>query len=308
MPDAVPVVLPEPEVPQAARAAVQAIARTYFIICLVPFRSSGAGVVPAPLITLPGSSCGRKYQPPGMRVGPGAALLYAVSYAHASAQASPGRWCDIHLQSFRRRRVAHAVPRMDVRSFHPTAMASNQYRIAVLVGSIRKDSFNRQLALAVAKMAPQEFSFEHCAIHDLPLYNQDDDANQAEPVRRLKSEITRAQGVLFVTPEYNRSVPGVLKNAIDHASRPYGQSAFAGKAAGMIGISVGAIGTAMAQQHLRNMLAYLDMPTLGQPEAFVQNKEGLLLPDGGIGIESTRKFLQGWVDKYVAWVKIHAKM
>ncbi|NUO73619.1 MAG: NAD(P)H-dependent oxidoreductase, partial [Frateuria sp.] len=103
-------------------------------------------------------------------------------------------------------------------------MASNQYRIAVIVGSIRKDSFNRKLALAIAKMAPQEFSFEHCAIHDLPLYNQDDDANQAEPVRRLKNEISKAQGVLFVTPEYNRSVPGVLKNAIDHASRPYGQS------------------------------------------------------------------------------------
>jgi len=195
-----------------------------------------------------------------------------------------------------------------VRFFIRLAMATNQYRIAVLVGSIRKDSFNQKLALALAKMAPQEFSFEHCAIHDLPLYNQDDDGHQAEPVRRLKNEISKAQGVLFVPPEYNRSVPGVLKNAIDHASRPYGQSAFAGKAAGIIGISVGAIGTAMAQQHLRNTLAYLDMPTLGQPEAFVQNKEGLLLPDGGIGVESTRKFLQGWVDKYVAWVKIHAKV
>jgi chromate reductase len=185
---------------------------------------------------------------------------------------------------------------------------SNRYRIAVLVGSIRKDSFNKKLALALARMAPPEFSFEHCAIHDLPLYNQDDDGNQAEPVRRLKNEISNAQGVLFVTPEYNRSVPGVLKNAIDHASRPYGQSAFAGKPAGIIGISVGAIGTAIAQQHLRVTLGYLDMPTLGQPEAFVQNKEGLLADNGEIGIESTRKFLQGWVDKYVAWVKIHAKV
>jgi len=187
-------------------------------------------------------------------------------------------------------------------------MANNRYRIAVLVGSLRQDSFNRRLALALARMAPSDFSFEHCVIGDLPLYNQDDDAHQAEPVRRLKSEISKAQGVLFVTPEYNRSVPGVLKNAIDHASRPYGQSAFAGKPAGIIGISIGALGTSMAQQHLRNMLAYLDMPTLGQPEAFVQNKEGLLLDNGEIGVESTRKFLQGWVDKYVAWVKVHSKM
>ena len=181
-------------------------------------------------------------------------------------------------------------------------MATNQYRIAVLVGSIRKDSFNQKLALALAKMAPQEFSFEHCAIHDLPLYNQDDDGHQAEPVRRLKNEISKAQGVLFVTPEYNRSVPGVLKNAIDHASRPYGQSAWAGKPAGVIGASVGAIGTALSQQHLRNVLAYLDMPTLGQPEAFVHAKEGLFDAEGNIG-EASRAFLQGWVDKYVAWVR-----
>ena len=182
------------------------------------------------------------------------------------------------------------------------------YRIAVIVGSLRRDSFNRQLAGALAQLAPQGFEFVPVRIDDLPLYNQDDDNNPAEPVRRLKTEIAAAQGVLFVTPEYNRSIPGVLKNAIDHASRPYGQSAFAGKAAGIIGISVGAIGTAMAQQHLRNTLAYLDMPTLGQPEAFVQVREGLLADHGEIGIESTRKFLQGWVDKYVAWVKIHAKV
>lgn len=184
----------------------------------------------------------------------------------------------------------------------------NTYRIAVIVGSLRKDSFNQKLALALARMGPSDFSFHNCAIHDLPLYNQDDDAHQAEPVRRLKSEISGAQGVLFVTPEYNRSVPGVLKNAIDHASRPYGQSAFAGKPAGIIGISVGAIGTAIAQQHLRGILGYLDMPTLGQPEAFVQNKEGLLGENGTIGVEGTRKFLQGWVDRYVAWVKQHAKV
>ncbi|MGZ5179765.1 MAG: NADPH-dependent FMN reductase [Ramlibacter sp.] len=182
------------------------------------------------------------------------------------------------------------------------------YRIAVVIGSLRKDSLNRKLALALAGLAPQGFTFEHVRIDDLPLYNQDDDGRPAEVVKRLKSEIAAAQGVLFVTPEYNRSVPGVLKNAIDHASRPYGQSAWAGKPAGVIGVSVGAIGTAIAQQHLRNTLAYLDMPTLGQPEAFIANREGLFDANGGIGIEDTRKFLQTWMDKYTAWVKTHAKM
>jgi chromate reductase len=125
-------------------------------------------------------------------------------------------------------------------------------------------------------------------------------------VKRLKAEIALAQGLLFVTPEYNRSIPGVLKNALDHASRPYGQNAWAGKPAGVIGISVGAIGTSLAQQHLRNVLAYLDVPTLGQPEAFLQNKEGLFDGKGHIGAEDTRKFLQGWMDKYAAWVKQHS--
>jgi chromate reductase len=181
-----------------------------------------------------------------------------------------------------------------------------QTRIAVIVGSLRKDSFNRKLALAIAQLAPSDFTFEHLRIDDLPLYNQDDDGNQAPAVKRLKSEIAASQGLLFVTPEYNRSLPGVLKNAIDNASRPYGQSAWAGKPAGVIGVSVGAIGTAVAQQHLRNVLAYLDVPTLGQPEAFLQNKEGLFDDKGHIAEGGTKKFLQGWVDKYVAWIKSHA--
>jgi len=182
----------------------------------------------------------------------------------------------------------------------------SQTRIAVIVGSLRKDSYNQKLALALAHLAPSDFTFEHLRIDDLPLYNQDDDGNQAPSVKRLKTEIAAAQGLLFVTPEYNRSFPGVLKNAIDHASRPYGQSAWAGKPAGVLGISVGAIGTAVAQQHLRTVLAYLDVPTLGQPEAFLQVKEGLFDDKGHIGNEGTKKFLQGWMDKYVAWVKSHA--
>ena len=181
----------------------------------------------------------------------------------------------------------------------------SQYDIAVVVGSLRRDSFNRKLATAIARLAPPEFSFKQVNIGDLPLYNQDDDATPAEPVRRLKAEITSAKGVIFVTAEYNRSIPGVLKNAIDHASRPYGQSAWAGKPAGVLGASVGAIGTAVAQQHLRNVLAYLDMPTLGQPETFIQVKEGLFDPSGDIG-GGSRKFLQGWMDRYVAWVKQYA--
>lgn len=182
----------------------------------------------------------------------------------------------------------------------------NRYTIAVVVGSLRHESYNRQLAGAVAKLAPSEFSFRQVKIADLPLYNQDDDDDQAAPVKRLKNEIAAAQGVLFVTAEYNRSIPGVLKNAIDHASRPYGHSAWAGKPAGVMGCSIGAPGAAMAQQHLRNVLAYLDMPTLGQPEAFIQVKDGLFDEGGDIGNTDSRTFLQGWMDRYVAWVKKHA--
>ena len=110
-----------------------------------------------------------------------------------------------------------------------------QYQVAVIVGSLRRDSFNRKLASAMARLGPSDFSFKQVQIGDLPLYNQDDDANPAESVKRLKAEITAADGLLFVTAEYNRSIPGVLKNAIDHASRPYGQSAWSGKAAGVLG-------------------------------------------------------------------------
>jgi chromate reductase, NAD(P)H dehydrogenase (quinone) len=178
------------------------------------------------------------------------------------------------------------------------------YKIAVVVGSLRKDSFNRKFAQALVKLAPKDFECREVRIDDLPLYDQDNDANPAPAVQRLKSEIRESDGVIFVTPEYNRSIPGVLKNAIDNASRPYGQSAWAGKPAGVIGVSPGAIGTAMAQQHLRNVLAYLDMPTLNAPEAFIQWKDGLVDANGEIG-EASRKFVQGWMDKYVAWVKTH---
>ncbi len=181
-------------------------------------------------------------------------------------------------------------------------MSPRTTNIAVLVGSLRVDSFNRRLADAVARLAPQDFAFKQPNIGDLPLYNQDDDANPAESVRRFKSAVLSADALLFVTPEYNRSIPGVLKNAIDHASRPYGTNAFAGKPAGIIGISVGAPGTCMAQQHLRNVLAYLDVPLLCQPEVFLHMKEGFFDGEGNIG-DGSRKFMQNWMDKYASLIK-----
>ena len=180
-----------------------------------------------------------------------------------------------------------------------------QTRIAVLVGSLRRESLNCKFADALAKLAPAGVEFAQLHLDDLPAYNQDDDGAPAESVQRLKSEILAAQGLVFVTPEYNRSIPGVLKNAIDHASRPYGQSAWKGKPAAVAGVSIGAAGTALAQQHLRNVLAYLDVPTLGQPEVFIQHKEGLFDADGQFG-EASRKFVQGWLDAYLAFVKRHA--
>ncbi len=176
-------------------------------------------------------------------------------------------------------------------------------QIGYVAGSLRTESFNRKLAQALIRLAPADWHFKELKIGDLPLYNQDDDGDQAPEVQRFKAEIRSVDAVMFVTPEYNRSVPGVLKNALDHASRPYGQSAWAGKPAGIIGCSPGAISTAVAQLHLRTILAYLDMPTLGQPEAYIHVKNGFFDEAGNIADPETRKFLHGWMDKYVAWVK-----
>lgn len=180
----------------------------------------------------------------------------------------------------------------------------NKPVVAVVVGSLRRESFNRRLAAELIRMGGNRLQSQMVEVGDLPLYNQDDDATPAPTVARLREAIRGVDGVLFVTPEYNRSIPGVLKNAIDHGSRPYGQSVWAGKPAGVIGASVGSIGTALAQQHLRNVLAYLDMPTLGQPEAFIHAKEGFFSDDGRVG-EGSRKFLEAWVDAFVRWVEAH---
>lgn len=179
------------------------------------------------------------------------------------------------------------------------------YHIAMIVGSLRQRSINRQLAVAVAQLGPANFSFVTVRIDDLPLYNQDDDAHPGAAVKRMKAEIKNSNGVIFVTPEYNRSIPGVLKNAIDHASRPYGESAWLGKPAGLMGASLGAMGTSMAQQHLRNILACLDVPTLGLPEVFIHAKDGFFDEAGEIN-ETSKAFLQQWMDQYVVWVTHHA--
>lgn len=180
----------------------------------------------------------------------------------------------------------------------------NNIQIALVVGSLRKNSINRQLANAIVKLAPTNISFKFVEIGDLPLYNQDDDEHQAVSVQRMKSDILQCDGVVFVTPEYNRSIPGVLKNALDHGSRPPGQSAWTQKPAAILGISPSPVGTALAQQHLRVVLATLDMPTLGQPEMFLQIKEGFFDQDGAIGAGS-RAFIQTWLKKLTEWVELN---
>lgn len=180
----------------------------------------------------------------------------------------------------------------------------NKYQIAVIVGSLRRESLNRKLADAIVKLAPSEFKFKQLSIAALPLYNQDDDDNPAASVTQLKQELVASHGFIFVTPEYNSDMPGVLKNALDHASRPYGKNAWANKPAGILGASMGPLGTALAQNNLRGVLSYLDVPTMGQPEAYIHVKEGLFDAAGGIGKDSLA-FLQGWMDSYVAWVKAH---
>ena len=176
------------------------------------------------------------------------------------------------------------------------------YRIAYIVGSLSASSVNRILSQALISVAPDELEFFEIGIGDLPLYNRDLDGDYPPEAVALKESLASAHAVLFVTPEYNRSVPGVLKNAIDLASRPYGDSAFAGLPAAVIGASVGAIGTAMAQQHLRNILSYLDMAVMPQPEAYLQFKDGLVDADGRVTRQDTREFLEDFVDRFVEWI------
>jgi len=175
-------------------------------------------------------------------------------------------------------------------------------KVAVLVGSLRQASINRRLAQAIARLAPAHFEFTQLRLDDLPLYNQDFDDDYPAVCQRLKDQVAAADALLFVTPEYNRSFPGVLKNALDIGSRPYGSNCFAGKPGGVLGTSPGAPGTSMAQQHLRNVLAYLDVHLLAQPEVYLQFSEGLIDDEGAISDPKTAAFLQKFVDAYVTWI------
>lgn len=175
--------------------------------------------------------------------------------------------------------------------------------VGYVVGSLSKDSINRKLAEALVALADEDLTFVEIRIDELPLYNYDADGDYPQVGRALKEQLRACDGLLFVTPEYNRTIPAALKNALEWGSRPYGDSAFTGIPAGVIGASVGEPGTAMAQQHLRNVLAYLDMPTLGQPEAFIQYTPERFAEDGRVVDDSTREFLHSWMTAYTAWVR-----
>ncbi|HET7136645.1 MAG TPA: NAD(P)H-dependent oxidoreductase [Casimicrobiaceae bacterium] len=178
--------------------------------------------------------------------------------------------------------------------------------VAVLVGSLRKESFNRKMAKALQALAPPSLNLEIVEIGNLPLYNQDDDANPPPNSAKFKARIQRADAVIFVTPEYNRSVPGVLKNAIDIASRPYGKSAWSGKPAAVVTVSPGAIGGFGANHHLRQSLVFLDMPTLQQPEAYIGGAAELFDAQGNLAKESTREFMRKFLAAFAQWIERNA--
>ena len=172
-------------------------------------------------------------------------------------------------------------------------------KIAVLVGSLRADSFNKKLARSIERLAPEGTEFTYADLN-LPLFNQDLEIQLPPKVQDLKELVAGSDGVLFVTPEYNRSYSGVLKNAIDWASRPWGQNSFAGKPVAIAGASIGALGTTQAQSHLRNVLLFLDTRVLGQPEVYFDGTKGF--DENGNLVESAQGFIKGFVDKFVAFV------
>lgn len=170
------------------------------------------------------------------------------------------------------------------------------YNVGFLVGSISSTSINRRLSKALVKLAPQAgLNLTEIPLADLPFYSADNDGAIPAEAAAFKKAIEASDGIVVITPEYNRSVPGVLKNALDTASRPWGQNSFAGKPSAVIGASIGAIGTAVAQQHLRSILSFLASPELAQPEAYVHMREGLITEDGEVTDESTTEFLLSWL-------------
>ena len=180
--------------------------------------------------------------------------------------------------------------------------------VAVIVGSLRKDSFNRKMAQAMAALAPESLKLEIVEIGQLPHYNQDDDtATPPAAWAAFRQRIREADAVLFVTPEYNRSVPGVLKNAIDVGSRPYGKSVWSGKPAAIMSVSPGAIGGFGANHHLRQSLVFLDMPALQQPEAYVGGAGDMFDEKGGFKKPETRQFVEKFITAFAAWIERNPK-
>jgi chromate reductase, NAD(P)H dehydrogenase (quinone) len=177
------------------------------------------------------------------------------------------------------------------------------HKVAVLVGSLRKDSFNRKIANAIAALAPAGLTFEQLPIGDLPFYNEDLETD-SPPAQwtAFREKIRSADAVLFMTPEYNRSVPGVLKNAIDVASRPYGKSVFSGKPAAVASASIGPIGGFGANHHLRQSLVFLDMPVLQQPEMYIATAQNLFDEAGKLKSADTEKFLRSFGEKLEKWI------
>jgi len=174
-------------------------------------------------------------------------------------------------------------------------------RVAVIVGSLRKGSFNRQLAEALTKLARPRLNLQIVEIGDLPLYNQDDEAALPAPVQRFKAKIEAADAVLFVTPEYNRSFSAALKNALEWGSRPWGKNSWNGKPGGLIGATPGAVGTGQAQSHLRSIAPVLGIALLSQPEIYLNYREGQIV-DGEIADEGVAGLLNGWVESFADWV------
>lgn len=174
-------------------------------------------------------------------------------------------------------------------------------KLAIIVGSLRGDSINRKLAKATAALATKDFAIDWVKLDDVPLYNGDLEADLPAPVKRIKDQIKTADAVLLVTPEYNRSIPPVMKNAVDWASRPYGASVWGGKPVAIMGATPGAIGTAAAQQHLRNVLAAVGAVTLPQPEMFITFKEGMIDDKDEFADAKTKEFVLKFIRRLAAW-------
>ena len=178
--------------------------------------------------------------------------------------------------------------------------------VAVIIGSLRKESFNRKMAKALVAIAQPPQKLEIVEIGHLPFYNADYESDPPQVVRDFKQKIDSFDAVLFVTPEYNRSVPGVLKNAIDVGSRPYGKSSWSRKPAGVISVSPGAIGGFGANHHLRQSLVFLDMPALQQPEAYIGNAASLFDEKGALVNDATREFMQKYLQAFAQWIERNA--